>query len=103
MLPHLSVFIQRMTDLGVGLDSEVVCYDGQGTEWAARAASVLSLFGHRNLAILSGGLKVWNSVDRATLTVSAATPINFNYQLMKESLKSYDEIRKIATGEAPAI
>jgi thiosulfate/3-mercaptopyruvate sulfurtransferase len=59
MMPSSATMQEHMKALEVGLDSEVVCYDGQSMEWASRASQVLVSFGHKNVFILNGGLKQW--------------------------------------------
>ena len=48
-----------MTNLGVGLDCNVICYDQQEGNWATRAAFILTAYGHKNVMILDGGMKKW--------------------------------------------
>lgn len=60
--------------------------------------------GHRNVSILSGGQKLWNSLEtKPALSIAPVDGTNFDYTLMTFTLKEFDEVRSIATGEAAAI
>jgi thiosulfate/3-mercaptopyruvate sulfurtransferase len=69
-LPHMAPppekFVSRMRKLGVGDGHRVVIYDQAGLFSAARAWWMLRLFGHRDVAVLDGGLPKWLAEGRAT-------------------------------------
>lgn len=69
-LPHMAPppekFVSRMRKLGVGDGHRVVVYDQAGLFSAARAWWMLRLFGHRDVAVLDGGLPKWLAEGRQT-------------------------------------
>lgn len=69
-LPHMAPppekFVSRMRRLGVGDGHRVVVYDQAGLFSAARAWWMLRLFGHRDVAVLDGGLPKWLAEGRET-------------------------------------
>ncbi|MFQ5846507.1 MAG: sulfurtransferase [Candidatus Methylomirabilales bacterium] len=50
--------------LGIDNDTRVVAYDDTGGLWAARLFFVLEFFGHKNVAVLNGGLTRWMKEGR---------------------------------------
>lgn len=59
MLPTAEKFISRVRRLGVGDGHRVVVYDSAGLFSAARAWWMFRAFGHRDVAVLDGGLPRW--------------------------------------------
>ena len=57
-------FADAMEALGIGDDSRVVCYDSEGSAWAARVWWLLRAFGFENAGILNGGWGRWTAEDR---------------------------------------
>jgi len=45
--------------LGIDENTRVVAYDDSGGVWATRLFFVLEFFGHKNVAVLNGGLTKW--------------------------------------------
>lgn len=64
MLPSAEKFAQRMRRLGIGDGHKVIVYDGTGLNSAGRAWWMLRIFGHRDVAILDGGLPKWLAEGR---------------------------------------
>ena len=64
-LPHMAPppekFISRMRAMGVGDGHQVVVYDGSGIRSAARVWWLFKLMGHRDIAVLDGGLPKWQA------------------------------------------
>src|ERR1700704_2963005 len=71
MLPGPVVFASAMRKLGIGDSDFVVFYDGAGIYSAARALWTMHAMGHRNAAVLDGGLPKWRREGRA---VTSALP-----------------------------
>ncbi|KAJ7932638.1 Rhodanese-like domain-containing protein [Mycena leptocephala] len=61
MLPSEEVFARACEKLGVGPASRVVMYDSHGVFSSPRALWMFKSFGHRNTAILDGGLPRWEA------------------------------------------
>ncbi|MEM1314541.1 MAG: sulfurtransferase [Pseudomonadota bacterium] len=67
--------IARMLgDLGVSADARVVLYDDKGGFHAARMFWVLEYFGHRNAALLDGGVQAWERAGGALMRSPADRP-----------------------------
>ena len=67
-------FCAAMGALGVGDDSTIVLYDGNGSVWAARVWWMLRWVGFDRAALLDGGLKAWTDEDRPLSTEPASRP-----------------------------
>ena len=59
MLPSTEKFISRVRALGIGDGHQIVVYDTVGLFSAARVWWMFRVFGHRNVAVLDGGLPKW--------------------------------------------
>jgi thiosulfate/3-mercaptopyruvate sulfurtransferase len=64
MLPSPEKFAQRLRKLGLGDGHKIVVYDSAGLNSAARPWWMLRVFGHRDVAILDGGLPKWQAEGR---------------------------------------
>lgn len=58
-LPHPAVFAARLAELGIGNEDLVVAYDDSGGGVAARLWWMLDDLGHREAAVLDGGIGAW--------------------------------------------
>ncbi|CAK0786382.1 hypothetical protein CVIRNUC_009595 [Coccomyxa viridis] len=74
MLPSEKAFAAAADALGISADDQVVIYDRSGVFSAPRAWWTFRAFGHKQVAVLDGGLQAWQAkgypVD--TLTASEA-------------------------------
>jgi thiosulfate/3-mercaptopyruvate sulfurtransferase len=64
MLPSPEKFAARMRKLGLGDGHKIVVYDSAGLSSAARPWWMFRVFGHRDVAILDGGLPKWQAEGR---------------------------------------
>ncbi len=64
MLPSPEKFAARMRKLGLGDGHKIVVYDSAGLSSAGRPWWMLRVFGHRDVAILDGGLPKWQAEGR---------------------------------------
>jgi thiosulfate/3-mercaptopyruvate sulfurtransferase len=74
MVPTAARFEHMVGALGVSADSHVVFYDQKGVFSAPRAWWLLRLFGHRECAVLDGGLPKWRREGRPLEQGAGATP-----------------------------
>jgi thiosulfate/3-mercaptopyruvate sulfurtransferase len=74
MIPSAELFARKMEERGIGDDDRVVVYDGPGLSSAGRAWWMLRLFGHRDVALLDGGLKLWKAEGRPLETALPPPP-----------------------------
>jgi thiosulfate/3-mercaptopyruvate sulfurtransferase len=78
MIPSADLFAQKIGALGIGDDDKVVVYDGAGLSSAGRAWWMLRMFGHREVALLDGGLPKWEAEGRPTdIAIPAPIPRRF--------------------------
>lgn len=66
MLPSPEKFAARMRKLGLGDGNRIVVYDAHGMMSAARVWWELRAFGHKDVAVLDGGLPKWLAEGRPT-------------------------------------
>jgi thiosulfate/3-mercaptopyruvate sulfurtransferase len=64
MLPSTVKFASRMKKMGIGDGSRIVVYDSTGIFSAARVWWTFRAMGHRDVAVLNGGLRKWNAEGR---------------------------------------
>ncbi len=60
-LPDMAKLSKRLGDLGIDENAQVVVYDDMGGAIAARMWWQIRTLGHKNVALLDGGLKYWLS------------------------------------------
>lgn len=70
-LPSREAFAATLGRLGIAPSTPVVVYDRQGATFAARAWWMLRWLGHREVAVLDGGLQAWVAAGGA---LSRETP-----------------------------
>lgn len=58
-LPSIEQFCEQAQKLGVNTDSQIVIYDDLGIFSSARAWWMFKAMGHKNVAVLDGGLPLW--------------------------------------------
>lgn len=96
MVPSAELFAAKVGALGIGSDQRVICYDVYGgASAAARAWWMFRLFGHDDVALLSGGLRSWRAENRemesgAPAAVSARA---FKAELRPALLRSIQQVR----------
>jgi thiosulfate/3-mercaptopyruvate sulfurtransferase len=64
MLPSPEKFTSRVRKLGLGDGNRIVVYDSQGLFSAARVWWSFRVFGHKDVAVLDGGLPKWLAEGR---------------------------------------
>jgi thiosulfate/3-mercaptopyruvate sulfurtransferase len=74
MIPSPELFAQKIGALGIGDEDRVIVYDGNGLSSAGRAWWMLRVFGHREVALLDGGLPKWKAEGRPVDTAIPAPP-----------------------------
>lgn len=66
MLPAPEKFSSRVRKLGLGDGVKIVIYDARGVFSAPRVWWMFKVFGHRDVAVLDGGLPKWLAEGRPT-------------------------------------
>lgn len=93
-LPDKAVFAARLSECGVGPDTQVVAYDNEGSAFASRLWWMLRWLGHENVAVLDGGLAAWRRAKQPLLTeVPSVARAEFPIRPGKEGLMFLDEVQ----------
>lgn len=101
MLPAPEKFASRVRKLGLGNGHKVVIYDSTGfTMAAARVWWMFRVFGHRDVAVLDGGLPKWRHEQRP---VEDLPPMprdrHFLPHVNATLVRSFDQVKaNLATG-----
>lgn len=66
MLPPTDKFVSRVRKMGIGDGHRIVVYDQTGLFSAARVWWMFRVFGHKDVAVLDGGLPKWMAEGRPT-------------------------------------
>ena len=67
-LPDVADMAVRFSEWGIGSGTRVVAYDAASGAIAARAWWLLRWLGHRNVAVLDGGIDAWVAADLPLVT-----------------------------------
>lgn len=103
MLPKPAKFASIVRQMGIGDGKRVIVYDSAGIYSAARVWWMFRVFGHRDVAVLDGGLPKWKAEGRP---VEDGPPPptqqrHFTARFQSMLVRDKDEVRKaIETGEA---
>lgn len=68
MMPPVEKFLSRIRQLGVGDGHQIVVYDGMGLFSAPRVWWMFRYMGHKQVAVLNGGLPKWKREGRLMST-----------------------------------
>jgi thiosulfate/3-mercaptopyruvate sulfurtransferase len=97
-LPDPNRLAQRLGELGVGNDSQVVLYDQGNGMYAARAWWLLRWLGHQRVAVLNGGLAAWLQAGGSLTTESATvSPKNFVARVGVGTVVTTTEVEQLRT------
>jgi len=95
MLPSAEQFARDVGALGIGNDDKVVVYDTIGTTGAARVWWTFRVFGHRDVAVLDGGLPKWLAEGRPTDTEAVKlSPKSFRAEKNENLVRSLEQVRR---------
>src|SRR5262249_16507551 len=93
MLPSDKDFAEAAGRLGLGDNHRIVVYDGAGFNPAPRVWFMLRAFGHRNVALLNGGLPKWRAEGRpVTALVPKPRAAAFTAKLDKSLVRNRAEM-----------
>ena len=78
-LPHPITFTLRLAALGIDNNTQVIGYDAMGGVFASRLWWMLRWVGHRNVAVLDGGIDAWVKAGHPLATEPPVVkPARFN-------------------------
>ncbi len=94
MVPTTARFEQMVGALGIAADSPLVFYDQKGVFSAPRAWWLMRLFGHRDCAVLDGGLPKWRREGRPLQQGAAeiAAPVVYRASLHARYLRGLGDV-----------
>lgn len=72
MLPTAQQLSAVFSELGITVDTHIICSDGEGGGWAGRLIWILDCLGHKHYSFLNGGLNAWR---QAGLPCEKSLPI----------------------------
>jgi thiosulfate/3-mercaptopyruvate sulfurtransferase len=102
-LPERDAFAARMAALGVDDDTQIVAYDGAGGMYAARLWWLMRWIGHRDVAVLDGGLDAWTAAGGPMTDAPTPAPARPGHLRVREALVrtvSHQDVRdNLATRE----
>jgi len=97
MLPDPVAFSSAMRKVGIGDSDFVVFYDGAGLYSAPRALWMMRAMGHRNAAVLDGGLPKWmregRAVERAARDKTVVGRRHFTAHPDPEIVRDFDSLQ----------
>ena len=86
MVPPIEKFMSKVRKLGVGDGHQVIVYDGLGMFSAARVWWLFKMMGHKNIAVLDGGLPKWISDG---FPINDKPPVIRDRHMMVDQISSY--------------
>jgi len=100
-LPRVEDFIRTVEEWGVHPDSQVIVYDDAGGVFAGRLWWMFRWIGHKNVAVLDGGLPAWElsglPVTNSFQSVESLTTGTYQAQLVDELVVSTTDIENNLT------
>lgn len=94
-LPDPSVFSARARTWGISPESQIVVHDQGNGVYAARAWWLFRWLGHRNVAVLRGGLAAWVASGRGLTTQITSRPAGtFQGQAQPRMVADVEEIER---------
>lgn len=97
MLPSTVKFSSRMKKMGIGDGARIVVYDTSGIFSAARVWWTFRAMGHRDVAVLNGGLRKWKAEGRPTEDGPAAKRSERHYTPLQntEIIRDLEEMKAL--------
>lgn len=93
-LPNPKTFETEVRKLGVSNESQIVVYDNLGIYNSPRVWWMFQTMGHKNIAVLDGGLPAWANAgfEIADHLAKPLQPGNFTAQFDENQVKTYAEV-----------
>ncbi|WP_420136365.1 sulfurtransferase [Sphingomonas sp.] len=103
-LPDRAAFAARMAALGVSDGLQVVGYDTSGGFYASRLWWMLRWAGHRDVAVLDGGLAAWTAAGKTLVTGEEPVRATGTFRMSADPAMGAVDVRAIqanlGSGEA---
>ncbi|WP_375561456.1 sulfurtransferase [Bernardetia sp. OM2101] len=97
MLPSARYFEENCRKLGINKNSQIIVYDNLGIYTSPRVWWMFKAMGHKNIAVLDGGLDVWmeNGYETESIITSNETvENNFEANIQSEYIRNIEFIQK---------
>lgn len=95
MAPETEKFLSRVRRLGTGDGHQVVVYDTRGIFSAARVWWLFRLMGHRDVAVLDGGLPKWLAEGRPV--TGDATQVRDRHMFARRQNQMLADVTEVAS------
>lgn len=93
MFPSAGDFAAAVGAMGIGNEHRVIVYDADGLFSAPRVWWMFRVFGHANVAVMTGGFRKWQAENRpATAEVPSPAPALFDATMNASALRSLEQI-----------
>lgn len=93
-----------LQDAGINRNSRVVIYDSGASSLAPRVFWTLDYYGHRNVAILNGGLPAWEAAGGALSTeIVDVEPGNFVPRPNEDKIADFEYVSAAISGNATMV
>jgi thiosulfate/3-mercaptopyruvate sulfurtransferase len=104
-IPDAEKLAARLGQWGISKSSQVLAYDDANGAYAARLWWLLRWLGHRNVAVLNGGLQAWLAAGHPTdARPAAAKHAEFEPQPQNQAWLTTEQVqRKLATDQIELI
>ena len=96
-LPARVDFAATVAAWGITPGVQVVCFDGQGGPYAARAWWLLRWLGHAEVAVLDGGVQAWRAQGGVMVAAATAPSANAPYPDRESLMPTVDAGDLLAT------
>ncbi len=92
-LPHPITFTLRLAALGIDNNTQVIAYDAMGGVYASRLWWMLRWVGHKNAAVLDGGIDAWVKAKQpVSAELPAIKPVRYNPNPISQLAVSANEV-----------
>lgn len=93
MFPSAEIFAAAVGAMGISNDTRVIVYDADGLFCAPRVWWMFRVFGHENVAVMTGGFRNWQAEGRPVTTeIPSFEPARFAARLDASKLRSIEQI-----------
>jgi thiosulfate/3-mercaptopyruvate sulfurtransferase len=94
MFPRAEDFAAAVGAMGISNDTRVIVYDADGLFCAPRVWWMFRVFGHENVAVMTGGFRNWQAEGRPVATeIPSPAPAVFKATRNESALRSIDDIQ----------
>lgn len=94
-VPKPEQFEMECQKLGIDQDSQIVVYDNKGIYTSPRVWWLFQIMGHKNIAVLDGGLPAWieNGFETVSEHFKPTKKGNYKSEYQKDMVITFDQIK----------